>query len=63
MNAELTWHETVERLAYEIYEREGRPEGRAMEHWLEAEKQLSDESFLEQELEVEEQEGGLVPKA
>jgi hypothetical protein len=27
----------VARCAYEIWEREGRPEGRSTEHWLEAE--------------------------
>jgi hypothetical protein len=64
MNVKPTWHERVKRLAQEIYEREGRPEGRAREHWLAAEKQLKDEDrFLEEELRVEEAEGGLVPKA
>ncbi len=28
--------------AYAIYEREGRPEGRDVEHWLQAETELSD---------------------
>jgi hypothetical protein len=35
--------DTVERVrsrAFEIWEREGRPEGRALDHWLEAETQV-----------------------
>jgi hypothetical protein len=63
MNAQLTRREAVERLAYEIYEQEGRPEGHALAHWKEAEKQLSDQDFLEEELKVEEFEGGVVPKS
>jgi hypothetical protein len=54
--------EAIERLAYEIYEREGRPEGRSAEHWLKAEKELGDDLFLEEEKQVEVAEGGLVPK-
>lgn len=30
----------VERRAYELWETEGRPEGRDLEHWLAAERQL-----------------------
>ena len=30
-------HEEVSRLAYAHYEREGKPEGRALEHWFNAE--------------------------
>jgi hypothetical protein len=30
----------VARRAYEIYEREGRPAGREIEHWLRAEQEL-----------------------
>jgi hypothetical protein len=33
-------HEDVARRAYEIYEREGRPEGREMAHWAQAESDL-----------------------
>jgi hypothetical protein len=29
--------EEISQLAYAIYEREGKPEGKAMEHWLNAE--------------------------
>ena len=32
--------ELVRRRAYEIYETSGRPEGRAEEHWLQAEAEL-----------------------
>jgi hypothetical protein len=32
--------EAIARRAHEIWETEGRPEGRAMEHWLEAEASL-----------------------
>ena len=34
----LTKREQVERLAYYLYEDEGRPEGRAAEHWARAEE-------------------------
>jgi hypothetical protein len=34
----LTKREQVERLAYHLYEDEGRPEGRAAEHWARAEE-------------------------
>ena len=33
--------EEIAACAYEIYEREGRPEGRDFDHWLAAEAQLS----------------------
>ena len=32
--------EQVRRRAYEIYEQSGRPDGRAHEHWLQAEAEL-----------------------
>jgi hypothetical protein len=33
-------HEEIAARAQGIYEREGRPEGKAMQHWLQAEAQL-----------------------
>jgi len=33
-------HEQISRRAYEIFIERGQPEGRDLEHWLEAEKQL-----------------------
>jgi hypothetical protein len=33
-------HAEVAARAYEIYEREGRPEGRHLEHWVQAETEL-----------------------
>jgi hypothetical protein len=33
-------HEEIAKCAQTIYEREGRPQGRAMQHWLQAEAQL-----------------------
>jgi hypothetical protein len=33
-------HPEIAALAQRIYEREGRPEGKAMDHWLRAEAQL-----------------------
>lgn len=53
----------VERLAYRIYEEEGRPEGRALDHWFEAQRLLQDNLFLEQELLNEEAEGGIVAQS
>jgi hypothetical protein len=37
-------HEEISRKAREIWEREGRPEGRDKEHWLQAEAELRQES-------------------
>lgn len=36
----LPLHEEIARRAYEIWESEGRPEGRDVEHWVTAERQL-----------------------
>lgn len=35
--------EEIARRAHEIWEREGYPEGRALEHWLQAEQELQGE--------------------
>jgi hypothetical protein len=49
------WHEQrVRERAYEIWERTGRPEGRAVEHWCQAEVEITgEEQGLEQEVELE----------
>jgi hypothetical protein len=49
------WHEQrIQERAYEIWERTGRPEGKAMEHWLQAEAAIvAEEKGLEQEVELE----------
>jgi hypothetical protein len=49
------WHEQrVQERAYEIWQRAGRPEGKAMEHWLQAEAETAaEEEGLEQEVELE----------
>ena len=52
----------IEALAYHLWEREGRPPGRALTNWLRAERLLSDDVFLEQELLTETAEGGIVPR-
>ena len=36
-------HEEISKKAREIWEREGRPEGRDIEHWLQAEAELRQE--------------------
>jgi hypothetical protein len=51
----------IEALAYHLWEREGRPPGRALTNWVKAERLLSDDAFLEQELQTEVAEGGIVP--
>lgn len=38
--------EQIERLAYQIWEMEGRPAGREREHYLEAERLLSQQAIL-----------------
>jgi hypothetical protein len=40
-------HERTAQLAYQIWEDEGRPEGRCDMHWLEAERQLHAERAAE----------------
>ena len=55
--------EKIEQLAYRLWEKEGRPQGRALANWLKAERLLSDDAFLQHELDVEAEEGGLVPKS
>jgi hypothetical protein len=39
----LISNEEIAARAYEIYEREGRSDGRAMDHWLQAENELRSE--------------------
>jgi Protein of unknown function (DUF2934) len=41
-------HEEISKRAREIWEREGRPEGRDKEHWLQAEAELRRDSDGEQ---------------
>ena len=36
----MTTHEAISNRAREIWEREGRPEGKDIEHWLQAEAEL-----------------------
>ncbi|MBN2493813.1 MAG: DUF2934 domain-containing protein [Deltaproteobacteria bacterium] len=33
-------HDRIARRAYEIWQREGRPDGQDMDHWLQAEREL-----------------------
>jgi hypothetical protein len=49
------WHEQrVRERAYQIWERAGRPEGKPVEHWLQAEAEIAaEEEGLEQEVELE----------
>jgi len=44
----MTSHEDISKRAREIWEREGRPEGRDMEHWLQAEAELRQASLQDQ---------------
>ncbi len=37
-------HEQISRLAYSLYEQEGKPEGQALEHWFNAES-MSESQF------------------
>ena len=36
MSDRTSWEKTIREAAYQLWEQEGRPEGRAMDHWLEA---------------------------
>jgi hypothetical protein len=44
----IVTHEEISKRAREIWEREGRPEGRDKEHWLQAEAELRNESLQDQ---------------
>jgi hypothetical protein len=49
------WHEQhIRERAYQIWEEAGRPEGKAVEHWLQAEAEIAaQERGLEAEIELE----------
>jgi hypothetical protein len=44
----MTTHNEISQRAREIWEREGRPEGRDKEHWLQAESELRQEALKHQ---------------
>ena len=50
---ETSEHRTIELLAYFIYVAEGRPEGRALQHWFEAEEQFEVEEQFQAEARLE----------
>jgi hypothetical protein len=52
---ESWWHEErIRERAYELWERAGRPQGKAVEHWVQAEAVITaEEKGLEQELKLE----------
>jgi hypothetical protein len=39
-------HETITKRAYELYQQEGCIDGRALDHWLEAERQVLSSSYV-----------------
>jgi len=41
-------HQDIETLAFFIWEKQGRPEGHALEHWLEAEYLICTQAFMEE---------------
>ena len=49
------WHEErIRERAYEIWERTGRPDGKAVEHWLQAQTEIAtEEQGLAEELKLE----------
>lgn len=49
------WHEQrIRERAYQLWEQAGRPDGKEVEHWLQAEREIAgDEQGLAQELELE----------
>ena len=49
------WHEQrVQERAYEIWQNAGCPEGKSVEHWLQAEAEIAaEEQGLEQEIKLE----------
>jgi Protein of unknown function (DUF2934) len=51
------WHEErIRERAYDLWERAGRPEGRAVEYWLQAEREIAaEEEGLQEEIALEEE--------
>ena len=49
------WHvERIRKRAYDLWERSNRPEGKAVEHWLQAETEIAaEEQGLAEELKLE----------
>jgi DUF2934 family protein len=49
------WHEErIHKRAYDLWERSNRPEGKAVEHWLQAETEIAaEEQGLAEELKLE----------
>lgn len=43
----MSEQERIKMIAFRIWEQEGRPEGRALDHWLKAEQLWSDEKEFE----------------
>lgn len=52
---ESWWHEErIRERAYEIWERSGRPDGKSVEHWLQAQTEITtEEQGLAEELKLE----------
>jgi hypothetical protein len=50
----LRHEERIKERAYQIWERAGRPEGKSVEHWLQAQAEIAaDEQELSEELKLE----------
>jgi hypothetical protein len=49
MTGMIVTYEAIAKRAFEIWDREGRPEGRDQEHWFRAECELREESVQQQE--------------
>ena len=45
-----TLHQKIATLAYELYEKSGRVQGRDLEHWLQAEKLVKEEASRNREV-------------
>jgi hypothetical protein len=45
----ITSYEDISKRAYEIWEEQGKPVGKDMEHWLQAEQELRQNNFKEQQ--------------
>src|SRR5262245_30766902 len=60
-NAMELSHEDVGRVAHSIWEQEGRPEGKSLDHWLMAEKQLRGEKQRQNSAATNEQSSVVAP--
>src|SRR5262245_55201000 len=54
-------NDEIEQIAHSIWEQEGRPDGRSLEHWLRAEEQLRSRNQVQNSIDRNEQSSVIAP--